>query len=239
MGRVMVVDDEPDMRLALRLFLERNGHTVDEAGSGEDIVGKLNGSHPDLVLLDMRMPGIDGLQTLGRIRESNKKLPIIMMTGYGSQQSAQEAYQKGASYYMLKPFKHEDLLEAMSKVGLHAGSAAHSSSPRELSAAVPGVVNLVGRIRGVIAAFEEVLYQTKEEFLTLEENLPDPYRQELSFLDKAVNYIGLIVEVIRFFVRTLGEISWNPAHWTGRSCAGIIPPVKKYLAIQSDSSFSW
>lgn len=210
MGRVMVVDDEPDMRLALRLFLERNGHVVDEAGSGEDILGKLNASRPDLVLLDMRMPGIDGLQTLSKIRESNKSLPIIMMTGYGSQQAAKDAYQMGASHYMLKPFKHEDLLEAMTKVGLGTDPARRPPDVKDPASFVPGIVTFVGRVRGLWESFNQVLYMTQEEFLTLEENLPDPYRQELSFLDKAVNYIGLGVELVRFFFRSLLSISWNP-----------------------------
>lgn len=120
MGRVMVVDDEPAMRMALRLFLEHCGHSVEEASNGEEVLTKLHQARPDLVLLDMRMPGLDGLQTLKRIRDSDKKLPVIMVTGYNSHDSAGEAVRKGASRYIVKPFKHEELLEAMTQAGLPA-----------------------------------------------------------------------------------------------------------------------
>ena len=89
MGRVMVVDDEPDMRMALRLFLERYGHEVTESPDGEQALSLLNGGGDgfDLVLLDMRMPGLDGMQTLERLRQTHKDLPVIMVTGYGSMES--------------------------------------------------------------------------------------------------------------------------------------------------------
>ena len=81
----MVVDDEADMRGVLSLFLKRSGHQVEEASSGEEMLAKLNTYKPDLVLLDMRMAGIDGLRTLQKIREMDKKLPVIMVSGYGGQ----------------------------------------------------------------------------------------------------------------------------------------------------------
>jgi CheY-like chemotaxis protein len=115
----MVVDDEPDMRMALRLFLERYSHEVTEAGDGEQALSLLNGSgNFDAVLLDLRMPGLDGQQTLVRIRQTHKELPVIMVTGYGSMESAAEVLEKGANCYVSKPFKHEELREALVKVGL-------------------------------------------------------------------------------------------------------------------------
>jgi CheY-like chemotaxis protein len=118
MGRVMIVDDEPDMRMALRLFLENNGHTVEEAENGEAALARLPESAFDLVLLDMRMPGLDGLQTLTKIRESNKDLPVIMVTGYGSVDSTAEVMAQGANGYIAKPFQHQELRDAMARAGL-------------------------------------------------------------------------------------------------------------------------
>lgn len=118
MGRVMVVDDEADMRLAVRLILERGGYTVEEAASGEDACQRIQGAPPDLLLMDVRMPGQDGLETLEKIRESNKSLPVIIMTGYGNPETEREAFRKGANDYLLKPFKNQELLEAITKAGL-------------------------------------------------------------------------------------------------------------------------
>jgi len=119
----MVVDDEPDMRLAVRLILERCGHTVEEAASGEDACQRVQGAPPDLLLMDVRMPGQDGLETLEKIRESNKSLPVIIMTGYGNPETEREAFRRGANHYILKPFRNEDLIEAMSRVGLGKSEA--------------------------------------------------------------------------------------------------------------------
>lgn len=119
MGRVMVVDDEADMRMALRLFLQNNGHEVEEAENGEDALKKLsNGAMFDLVLMDMRMPGMDGLQTLTQLRETRKDLPVIMVTGYGSVDQTAEVLEKGANGYITKPFQHQELRDAMSRVGM-------------------------------------------------------------------------------------------------------------------------
>jgi len=114
----MIVDDEADMRMALRLFLERGGHTVEEAENGEMALEKLPAGNFDLVLMDMRMPGMDGVQTLGKIRESNATLPVIMVTGYGSVDNTAEVLALGATALVSKPFQHQELREAMSKAGM-------------------------------------------------------------------------------------------------------------------------
>ena len=69
----------------------------------------------DVVLLDMRMPGIDGMETLARIRETDKQLPVIMVTGYGSKESAIDVKKLGANQYISKPFKNKELIETIQK----------------------------------------------------------------------------------------------------------------------------
>src|SRR6188768_3790518 len=99
------------MRMALRMFLERTGHSVQEAPDGEAALSTLHATGADVVLLDMRMPGMDGTQTLTKIRERFKELPVIMVTGYGSAESVKEALDIGASHYISKPFKNQELVE--------------------------------------------------------------------------------------------------------------------------------
>jgi len=118
MGRIIIIDDEADMRMALRLFLERGGHSVDEAENGEQALEKIAGTAYDLALLDMRMPGLDGVQTLSRIRSAHPKLPVIMVTGYGSVDNTAEVMAMGAAGLVSKPFQHQELREAMTKAGM-------------------------------------------------------------------------------------------------------------------------
>jgi CheY-like chemotaxis protein len=126
MGRIIVCDDEADMRMALRLFLERGGHTVEEAENGEMALEKIAANPFDLAMLDMRMPGLDGVQTLARLRQSHPKLPVLMVTGYGSVDNTAEVMALGANGLISKPFQHQDLRDAMAKAGV--GWAAESTA---------------------------------------------------------------------------------------------------------------
>ncbi|MBI4422804.1 MAG: response regulator [Elusimicrobia bacterium] len=116
MARILVVDDEADMRLALSNVLTRTGHQVAEAPEGESALAVVEQGLLDLVLLDMRLPGMDGIQILKRIRQARPELPVIMVTGYGSVDSAIEVMRLGASHYLAKPFSNKELVETVERV---------------------------------------------------------------------------------------------------------------------------
>jgi len=120
MARILVVDDESDMRMALTNVLSRLGHEVSEAGDGPSALEFLSKEGADVVLLDMRLPGMDGLQILRSLRETDQKTPVIMVTGYGSVESAVEVMQLGAAHYLAKPFSNQELIETVERV-LHGG----------------------------------------------------------------------------------------------------------------------
>ena len=113
MANILVIDDEADMRFAVRMLLERSGHSVMEAENGDHALAKLDELIPDLVLLDMRLPGMDGIQILQKLRERQKDLPIIMVTGYGNVELAQQAIAMGADHYLSKPFHNKELIEVI------------------------------------------------------------------------------------------------------------------------------
>jgi len=115
MARILVVDDEATMRAAVRMTLERLSYTITEAAGGEAALRLLKTSSFDMVLLDMRMPGLDGMETLSRIREMDKQLPVVMVTGYGSKESAIDVMRLGANQYISKPFKNKELIETVQK----------------------------------------------------------------------------------------------------------------------------
>lgn len=116
MARILVVDDEPDMRMALSNVLNRAGHQVFESGDGPAALDFLARDGADLVLLDMRLPGMDGPQILRALRERDKTTPVVMVTGYGSVDSAVEVMRLGASHYLSKPFSNQELLETVERI---------------------------------------------------------------------------------------------------------------------------
>ena len=112
MARILVIDDEEDMRAAIRNVLVDEGHEVWEAGDSEYGLARIRESPPDLVLLDIRLAGLDsGIRVLGRIRETHKALPIIAVTGYGSEESFEEILSHGARCCLRKPFDNAKLAE--------------------------------------------------------------------------------------------------------------------------------
>jgi CheY-like chemotaxis protein len=100
--RVLMVDDEEQFRATTKKILDRRGFTTLVAASGEEAIERLK-EQPDVVVLDVRMPGMDGHQALQEIRKRAPNLPVIMLTGHGAMPSAREALAEGAFDYLSKP----------------------------------------------------------------------------------------------------------------------------------------
>jgi two-component system NtrC family response regulator len=107
---ILIVDDEKNYLLVLSAVLEEEGYEVLTAQSGPDALETLKSSDIDLVLTDMKMPGMDGIELLERVKAHDADLPVIMMTAHGTVDKAVEAMQKGAYSYILKPFDNERLV---------------------------------------------------------------------------------------------------------------------------------
>ncbi|MBI4677999.1 MAG: response regulator [Elusimicrobia bacterium] len=135
MANILVVDDEADMRMALGSVLTRSGHTIEQASDGQSALVRIDKGNVDLVLLDIRLPGMDGVQILRRIRERREDLPVIMVTGYGSVESAVEVMKLGASQYLSKPFSNKELVDTVMSVLEAKGPvpAAASEAPAPLA----------------------------------------------------------------------------------------------------------
>jgi DNA-binding response OmpR family regulator len=108
-ARVLVIDDEPDIRKLVAELLRRAGHDVVEAEDGRSGLRSLHASPPDLVLLDVSMPDLDGWQTLERIRDLSD-VPVLMLTGRGDELERVRGLQAGADDYVVKPFGRQELL---------------------------------------------------------------------------------------------------------------------------------
>lgn len=107
--KILVVDDDDLSRSYLSEALQRNGYSVDNASDGQEATGMTDRQPYDMVFLDMRMPKMSGLKVLEKIKKTSKETIIVMMTAYGSIESAVEAMQKGAYDYIIKPFSLDNI----------------------------------------------------------------------------------------------------------------------------------
>ena len=109
-SRILVIDDEAEIRRSVRMILEYEGYEVVEASSGPEGVAMAERETPDLVFLDIKMPGMDGLDALQRIKASNETLPVVIISGHGTVSTAVEATKAGAFDFIEKPLASERVL---------------------------------------------------------------------------------------------------------------------------------
>ena len=114
-GRILVVDDQRNMRATTAILLRQAGHDVEEAEDGPSAVQRLQSEAFDVVLTDLRMPGGDGMVVLDAARRLSPEAQVIIMTAFGTIESAVEAMRAGASDYVAKPFREEELLLRVAK----------------------------------------------------------------------------------------------------------------------------
>jgi two-component system, NtrC family, nitrogen regulation response regulator NtrX len=108
--RILVIDDEAAIRDSLRMTLEYEGYEFLGAATGQEGLALAEREAPDLVLLDVKMPGMDGLDVLERLRHMNEATPVVMISGHGTTSTAVEATKKGAFNFIDKPFESDKLL---------------------------------------------------------------------------------------------------------------------------------
>ena len=113
--RVLIVDDEEVLRDVLQTLLAREGFDILLASSGEECLSKLDTEEIDLIILDIMLPGISGIDTLRSIRLSNPSLPVIIITAFSSIDGAIEAMKHGAFHYIPKPFKNDEVVITVNK----------------------------------------------------------------------------------------------------------------------------
>jgi DNA-binding response OmpR family regulator len=126
---VLVVEDDPTLRMSLRAALRSAGFRVDVAKTGDEGLGMALSSPPDLVLLDVMLPGMNGFEVLARIRETHSRLPVLMVTAKGEEEDKVRGLGLGADDYVVKPFGVAELLArvnaALRIARLEAGATAN------------------------------------------------------------------------------------------------------------------
>ena len=120
MARILVVDDKELMRDSVGTMLSRRGHTVVAAGNGEAALERIAKRPVDVVVTDLQMPGMDGLELMKAVRERDDSIPVILMTAFATVETAVGAMKSGAWDYITKPFGGDDLLATVERAAEHA-----------------------------------------------------------------------------------------------------------------------
>src|SRR6202161_3508309 len=126
---VLIVDDEPSLRKVLRTSLSAGGFTVEEARSGEEALGVAQHKSFDLVLLDINMPGIGGVEACRRLRDLSPRAGIVMVTVRDQEDDKVQALEAGADDYITKPFRLRELIARMRAVLRRTGADAELHIP--------------------------------------------------------------------------------------------------------------
>ncbi|ROQ89870.1 sigma-54-dependent transcriptional regulator [Desulfosoma caldarium] len=145
MGNVLVIDDEKNYLIILEDLLSEEGHHVFTAESGLEGLKLARNNDLDVVVTDMKMPGMDGMEVLEQLRAFDADLPVIMMTAFGTVEKAVEAMKKGAFHYILKPFENEELKVLVQKAVEHYQLVRQNRQMKEILEEQYHFDNIVGK----------------------------------------------------------------------------------------------
>ena len=166
MNSLLIIDDEKSIRDSLKMILEYERYEVEFAENGEQGLAKLSSQPCDLVLLDVKMAGMDGMEVLHRIREKNIGLPVIMISGHGTIETAVEATKLGAFDFLPKPLDRDKLLITIRNAIQHASIAEEN---RKLQETLEGKRKILGesaKIKEILAMIERVAPTDARVFIT-------------------------------------------------------------------------
>jgi two-component system KDP operon response regulator KdpE len=208
-GKILVIDDEPQIRRVMRVILSGENYEVMEARSGEAALLRFREFLPDLVLLDLNMPGMTGLETCRAIRE-NSEVPIIVLTVRHEEEEKVEALDAGADDYVTKPFGKHELL-ARIRAALRRSPASPAAGPKTF---VAGDVEIDFEARKVRSGTKNVRLTPKEfdllRYLVTHAGKPVPHRELLQAV-WGPDY-GDQTDYLRVFITHLRKkIEPNPA----------------------------
>ena len=119
LANVLVIDDESSILESLRILLRNEGFTPHVAHGGRQGLEQIESLSPDIVLTDVRMPNVDGIEVLSAVRRQDPAIPVILMTAQATLQSAVQAVNEGAFYYIQKPFRNDDLVAILRRAAEH------------------------------------------------------------------------------------------------------------------------
>ena len=154
MHTILIVDDEPNYQIVLAELLKDEGYEVFTANSGLEGLPIVYSTDLDLILSDMKMPGMDGIQFLAKIKEFNKELPVILITAYADVEKAVEAMRLGAFTYLAKPFSNQQLVASTKKAIEHYGLIREIRRLRDEATPRSGFGGMIGKSPSMHAVYQ-------------------------------------------------------------------------------------
>jgi len=155
LGTILIVDDDAQLRQSFDKLLTEEGHTVQTAPTGEAGIAMVRECVPDMVVMDVRLPGMSGLEAFRAVHEIESKLPVIVMTAFGTTETAIEATKLGAFDYVLKPFEIPEIL-ALIDQALEAGRFMRSKLEIDVVPEVASADAIIGRSKAMQEVYKAI-----------------------------------------------------------------------------------
>ena len=191
MSKILVVDDDEQMREGIVEMLTREGYTVSDVGSGAEALEKIKKEDFDVILTDLIMPGIDGMEVLRQTKKLKPAVRVIMITGFGTIENAVEAMKEGASDYVSKPFKINEVQitvkRALEESKFSKTLSASGAKGDRIQDMMSSLSNPIRR-----AAIEHLFLQGHSSFMTLLEELGVEDHTKLSFHLRKLKTSGMV-----------------------------------------------
>jgi len=190
-GKILVVDDDEQMCEDISEMLSREGYTVSHVGSGEEALDRIKSEDFDVILTDLIMPGIDGMEVLRQSKRLKPAARVIMITGFGTIENAVEAMKEGASDYISKPFKINEVQATVKRALEEAKfSKCLSTSGAKSDRVQEMLSSLSNPIRR--ATIEYLFLQGRSSFMTILEELGVEDHTKLSFHLRKLKSFGML-----------------------------------------------
>lgn len=190
--RILIVDDEEDIREILHFNLENEGYEIDQAESAEEALNVLNNSH-NLILLDVMMGGMSGFKLAQLLRKSGNNIPIVFLTAKNTENDLLSGFSIGGDDYISKPFSVKEVIARIKTILKRAGSAKEEKTPTQ-NIVVDGL--LIDLEKKIVHVNEEVVELTHKEFniLVLLVQNPGKIYTRTDILDKAWSDNSIVLD---------------------------------------------
>jgi DNA-binding NtrC family response regulator len=204
-AKVLIVDDEKVIRDSLELLLKDEGYKADTSADGEDALQKIKQEDYDIVITDIKMPKLDGIELMQKARDVSPNSFFIIMTAYASVNTAIEALRKGAYDYLIKPVEFDDVILRLKRLITYKNLAAENISLRQRYSTEAGFQNIIGKSESMKKVFDLILRVSATNSNVLIAGKSGTGKELVA---KAIHYNGLRKEQI-FLPVNCGAISEN------------------------------
>jgi DNA-binding response OmpR family regulator len=235
-AHILVVDDEGAIRYSVSKTLQRVGYEVSEAASGEEALDMMRNDHFDVILTDIRMPGLTGVELLKKIKEVSPDAIVILMTGYASLGTAVEALRLGAHDYLIKPSSSQDIRQSVAQGIDRARNLkrrralldAIRSNVSELSHADTEALPSIAEedYDTSVPAFPEPVIETTNSNMTLGPLTIYPGRYQISVADKPIDLTPTEFDLLLYLAAHRGRVV---------SCHELVREVRNYAVDESEA----